>query len=98
DGRAHAARAGHQHARAAEAAPLALDAAHEAGAVAHVAQQRAVGPLNRPLKKCSSNTLPPLVSKTRAISTRLPSDFECHCGLFSGHLAHFGRTYPTAHA
>ena len=48
---------------------------------------------NRPLKKRSSNTLPPLISKARAISTRLPSDFECHCGLFSGHLAHFGRTY-----
>ena len=53
---------------------------------------------NRPLKKCSSNALVPLISKPRAISTRLRSDFAGSGGLFAGLFAHFGRTYPRAYA
>lgn len=54
--------------------------------------------LNRPLKKCSSNSPGALISKKRVAQTRLRSDCDGQSGLFAGRLAHFGRTYPTAHA
>lgn len=53
---------------------------------------------NRPLKKCSSNVRETLISKLRATSTRLRSDFEGRFGPIAGSFAHFGRTYPAAHA
>jgi len=54
--------------------------------------------LNRPLKKCSLNASGGLISKKRAAQTRLRSDCDGQSGRFAGHLAHFGRTYPQAHA
>lgn len=54
--------------------------------------------LNRPLKKWASNASGTLFSKKRVAQTRLRSDCTGQSGLFAGHLAHFGRTYPRAHA
>lgn len=59
---------------------------------------REVAPLNRPLKKWASNASGTLFSKKRVAQTRLRSDCTGQSGLFAGHLAHFGRTYPRAHA
>ena len=53
---------------------------------------------NRPLKKWASNASGTLFSKKRVAQTRLRSDCTGQSGLFAGHLAHFGRTYPRAHA
>lgn len=53
---------------------------------------------NRPLKKWASNASGTLFSKKRVSQTRLRSDCTGQSGLFAGHLAHFGRTYPRAHA
>jgi len=55
-------------------------------------------PLSRPLKKWASNASGTLFSKKRVAQTRLRSDCTGQSGLFAGHLAHFGRTYPRAHA
>lgn len=55
-------------------------------------------PFNRPLKKWASNASGTLFSKKRVAQTRLRSDCTGQSGLFAGHLAHFGRTYPRAHA
>ena len=55
-------------------------------------------PSNRPLKKWASNASGTLFSKKRVAQTRLRSDCTGQSGLFAGHLAHFGRTYPRAHA
>lgn len=60
--------------------------------------QRGVSALNRPLKKWASNASGTLFSKKRVAQTRLRSDCTGQSGLFAGHLAHFGRTYPRAHA
>ncbi len=54
--------------------------------------------INRPLKKWASNASGTLFSKKRVAQTRLRSDCTGQSGLFAGHLAHFGRTYPRAHA
>nr|WP_196995599.1 hypothetical protein [Diaphorobacter sp. JS3051] len=54
--------------------------------------------LNRPLKKCFSNASGTLSAKTRAAQTRLRSDCNGPSGRFAGPPAHFGRTYPWAHA
>lgn len=54
--------------------------------------------INRPLKKCSSNAPGSWISKKRVVQTRLRSECEGHFGLFAGRFAHFGRTYPRAHA
>src|SRR5690606_37147727 len=54
--------------------------------------------LNRPLKKWASNASGTMFSKKRVAQTRLRSDCTGQSGLFAGHLAHFGRTYPRAHA
>lgn len=56
------------------------------------------GVLNRPLKKCFSNASGTLSAKTRAAQTRLRSDCNGPSGRFAGPPAHFGRTYPWAHA
>lgn len=53
---------------------------------------------SRPLKKWASNASGTLFSKKRVAQTRLRSDCTGQSGLFAGHLAHFGRTYPRAHA
>ncbi|WP_246867556.1 MCP four helix bundle domain-containing protein [Diaphorobacter sp. LR2014-1] len=53
---------------------------------------------NRPLKKCFSNASGTLSAKTRAAQTRLRSDCNGPSGRFAGPPAHFGRTYPWAHA
>ncbi len=53
---------------------------------------------NRPLKKWASNASGTLFSKKRVAQTRLRSDCTGQSGLFAGHLAHVGRTYPRAHA
>ena len=63
------------------------------------AQEQALRILfNRPLKKWASNASGTLFSKKRVAQTRLRSDCTGQSGLFAGHLAHFGRTYPRAHA
>lgn len=54
--------------------------------------------VSRPLKKWASNASGTLFSKKRVAQTRLRSDCTGQSGLFAGHLAHFGRTYPRAHA
>lgn len=54
--------------------------------------------ISRPLKKWASNASGTLFSKKRVAQTRLRSDCTGQSGLFAGHLAHFGRTYPRAHA
>lgn len=54
--------------------------------------------LSRPLKKCFSNASGTLSAKTRAAQTRLRSDCNGPSGRFAGPPAHFGRTYPWAHA
>ena len=53
---------------------------------------------NRPLKKCFSNASGTLSAKTRAAQTRLRTDCNGPSGRFAGPPAHFGRTYPWAHA
>ena len=53
---------------------------------------------NRPLKNCFSNASGRLMSKTRAAQTRLRSDCNGPSGRFAVPPAHFGRTYPWAHA
>lgn len=55
-------------------------------------------PFNRPLKNWFSNESGALISKTRAAQTRLRSDCNGPSGRFAGPPAHFGRTYPWAHA
>lgn len=54
--------------------------------------------INSPLKKCVSNGPRLPISKTRAAQTVLRSGCDVSSGLFAGHLAHFGLTYPTTHA
>ena len=54
--------------------------------------------LSRPLKNCFSNASGRLMSKTRAAQTRLRSDCNGPSGRFAVPPAHFGRTYPWAHA
>lgn len=53
---------------------------------------------SRPLKNCFSNASGRLMSKTRAAQTRLRSDCNGPSGRFAVPPAHFGRTYPWAHA
>ncbi len=64
----------------------------------HIEQSPLSRTINRPLKKWASNASGTLFSKKRVAQTRLRSDCTGQSGLFAGHLAHFGRTYPRAHA
>ena len=65
---------------------------------AGAAPDTSIDTLNRPLKKCFSNASGTLSAKTRAAQTRLRSDCNGPSGRFAGPPAHFGRTYPWAHA
>ena len=66
--------------------------------VPHLFKKLPYDPFNRPLKKCFSNASGTLSAKTRAAQTRLRSDCNGPSGRFAGPPAHFGRTYPWAHA
>ena len=64
----------------------------------HIPSESSILRFSRPLKNWFSSESGALISKTRAAQTRLRSDCNGPSGRFAGPPAHFGRTYPWAHA